>query len=270
MTKKPESKYRPPKYDPDDPKQFPSRLRECIEANGYTTKTFAQAAGFTESAVYNYLTGDNGMKIEDLVKTANLLGTTVDYLVGREDVHLPDPELRAMSEYLGLSQESIEMLKLLHNGREVQIDYETLEDCQENAKLQASVDDDVDLQFSTHSMEIQITPNKKAMRTINALLEFDFENVPRDDTLEPQDDHLPYDSVFNLIYAMLFPQEGNPDDPKYAEYKADTMFREDISELRLRINPEYGRDGRDYIAKQEHDRFMIEFLKEREELQNRS
>lgn len=106
-----------PIFDPNDPNQFPTRLRNCLEGKAGKLRKrvqyniFAKEIKLNKSSISDYLSGFSKMSYENLCKTADYFGVTVDYLVGHGDVPLPDPDLLALSISTGLSDKSIEVLK---------------------------------------------------------------------------------------------------------------------------------------------------------------
>lgn len=64
------------------------RLREARKRNGYTMKELGAIVGITEGAVSNYENGKRQPDLDMLIKLADALGCSTDYLLGRVD--LPD------------------------------------------------------------------------------------------------------------------------------------------------------------------------------------
>ena len=60
---------------------FGERLAEMIKAKGLSQKELAQLASVTEAAMSHYVKGDRIPRASVLVRIAEALGTTADYLM---------------------------------------------------------------------------------------------------------------------------------------------------------------------------------------------
>lgn len=69
-------------------KLFGSRLKTRREALGFEKKQLGQMVGLTHSAIWKYEEGLQGPNVEIIVRLADALQCTTDYLYGRTD--LPD------------------------------------------------------------------------------------------------------------------------------------------------------------------------------------
>lgn len=63
---------------------FCERLRILIKSMGITQKELAKKIGCTEVTISRYITGERVPKATIVVKIANVLGVSVDYLIGNE------------------------------------------------------------------------------------------------------------------------------------------------------------------------------------------
>ena len=79
---------------------YRERLRERITDHDLKQKALAKELGITESVVSNYLTGRSQMPIEILVKMAEYLGVSVDYLAGVTDDSKPPLRVSATERQL--------------------------------------------------------------------------------------------------------------------------------------------------------------------------
>ena len=61
---------------------FSERLALCLQQKKITQKELATKAGVTEAAMSHYLKGDRNPRAFVLVRIAEALGTTTDYLIG--------------------------------------------------------------------------------------------------------------------------------------------------------------------------------------------
>lgn len=93
---------------------FPLRLQELMDTPPKTSQeTLAQFLGITRQAVSNYKSGQSGPDWKTLAKIAEFFNVSVDYLVNPNAVRTRDAELRAVCEYTGLTEESVEHLRSL-------------------------------------------------------------------------------------------------------------------------------------------------------------
>ena len=63
---------------------FCERLRILIKSTGITQKELAKKVGCTEVTLSRYITGERVPKATIVVKIANALGVSVDYLIGNK------------------------------------------------------------------------------------------------------------------------------------------------------------------------------------------
>lgn len=66
-------------------KLLPERLSELIEKSHYSRSQIAQMCGTTEASLSRYINGERMPKAEILANLATALGTTSDYLLGKND-----------------------------------------------------------------------------------------------------------------------------------------------------------------------------------------
>jgi transcriptional regulator with XRE-family HTH domain len=66
------------------------RLRELRKKRAYSREALAEILDVSPMQIYRWETGENDPKGDFIDRLANILGTTADYLLGRED----DPLLR--------------------------------------------------------------------------------------------------------------------------------------------------------------------------------
>lgn len=95
-------------FDYKDP--FPVRFRELIEKKGATLDSLATEFHTTRQTVSNW---QNGATVPDAIsicEIAKFFGVTTDYLLGLTDVKAIKTDIRAVSEYTGLSEDAIETL----------------------------------------------------------------------------------------------------------------------------------------------------------------
>ncbi len=67
-------------------KQYTLKLREARKAKGWTQKELAERIGTSQNNISRYETGQRQIKLTDWPKYAICLGTSIDYLIGLDDV----------------------------------------------------------------------------------------------------------------------------------------------------------------------------------------
>lgn len=88
-----------------------TRLNKALVVKDKSQEEFAEKIGVSEGALSNYR---NGKRLPDtyvLVKIAQELDTTVDYLLGFTNLKSHNDDYRIVHQLTGLSDESIELLK---------------------------------------------------------------------------------------------------------------------------------------------------------------
>ncbi len=87
---------------------FANNLRKCLKEKHITQKALAKHLGLSNTAVNAYVMGANYPDVENLLKIAEFLNVSIDYLlIGIK------PENATIVEELNLSNEVIEMFKKL-------------------------------------------------------------------------------------------------------------------------------------------------------------
>ena len=66
---------------------FTERLTELLKSKGMSQREFAKAIKTTEVTVSRYISGDRAPKEPVIIKMAEVLGCTTDYLLGLEDTN---------------------------------------------------------------------------------------------------------------------------------------------------------------------------------------
>lgn len=74
--------------------KFPERLKTLREESGFTQQHLAEVLNLTSGAVSHYENGTNEPTIETLIRIADILNVSVDYLVGNADANLPPNEMK--------------------------------------------------------------------------------------------------------------------------------------------------------------------------------
>ena len=96
-------------YIEDDKKcLFPTRLKELMEKKNIRNTTLGSSLGKSKQSISQYRSGLIEPTLDTLIKIADVLDTTIDYLVGRTD----DPNVQCSAvDDIGLSDSAIQMLK---------------------------------------------------------------------------------------------------------------------------------------------------------------
>ena len=72
--------------------------------------------------ISGYKSGTREPDIDKLIRIADALNTSVDYLIGRTDDPDPDPDVAKISEITGLSSDAIRVLHFWNIGEQIEID----------------------------------------------------------------------------------------------------------------------------------------------------
>ena len=88
---------------------FAKNLREMIP--GKKVGELAKYLGCTPQAINQYKQGTAFPKTENLIKIAEYLGVSMDYLLGLSNVSSLDPDVKMVCQYTGLSESSVLALR---------------------------------------------------------------------------------------------------------------------------------------------------------------
>ena len=102
------------------PKGFNERLQELIKRNRLTQKELAVKAGVTEAAMSHYIKGDRIPRARVMIRLADALGTSVDYLMNGTDSNSNDEigyakKLIARNASQMSKAEKMEIISILFN-----------------------------------------------------------------------------------------------------------------------------------------------------------
>lgn len=84
------------------------RFKCCVDK--YTREKIALGIGCDTSTVTKHYTGDRTITLDFAIKYARFFGVSLDYLVGITNVPTPETSLRAVCDYTGLNETSVEYL----------------------------------------------------------------------------------------------------------------------------------------------------------------
>lgn len=122
--------------------EFAIRLNELLVEKGIDQEKFAVKIGISTGSLSNYRKGTREPSLTTLVKMANELGVSVDYLAGKSDC--PDYKLEKINEKTGLSEKAIKTLyKLQHDyelfDNDIKIDFTEERKISRNYKQQIDI-----------------------------------------------------------------------------------------------------------------------------------
>ena len=98
--------------------EFGGRIQELREDRGLTQQELAKILGVRREVVAKWETGLQDIKTYYTIKLAQFFNVTTDYLLGVSDVKVSDtsePELKAICNYTGLSEQAVECIKNCNN-----------------------------------------------------------------------------------------------------------------------------------------------------------
>lgn len=93
---------------------FAKKLKKAMDAKSITQKALAEHLGFSRQTVGYYLQGQSEPRFDTLVKIANFLDVSTDYLLTDTDIRTNEPTLAAAQQYTGLSEKSIKAVREIH------------------------------------------------------------------------------------------------------------------------------------------------------------
>lgn len=89
---------------------FPSTLRKLIDEHHTTMTELARTLGLSRQAVGQYADGSTQPNAEKLCAIADYFGVSTDFLLGRTDARTTDTSLRAVCDFVGLSEQAVDYL----------------------------------------------------------------------------------------------------------------------------------------------------------------
>lgn len=91
------------------------RLCVCLDNKGWKAIDLAKEAKISKSSVSTYLSGDQCPSISLIVKLAEALKVSTDFLLGLSDLESPKEDLKTVYKLTGLSDEAIIALKEIYD-----------------------------------------------------------------------------------------------------------------------------------------------------------
>lgn len=99
---------------------FATRLRSLIEENNLTQAAVAQEMNTTRQTIGNWMLGKSQPDFDTLIKLADYFNTTTDFLLGHSPNRTTDIDIQAISDYTGLSDLSITILRSFYRLKKAQ------------------------------------------------------------------------------------------------------------------------------------------------------
>ena len=89
---------------------FPTKLRKLRKEKGISQQALASEIGVTKSTIGLYENGDNVPDVKAIVKLANFYDVSSDYLLGMSGVATLNTDARAVCNYTGLNDKTVNYL----------------------------------------------------------------------------------------------------------------------------------------------------------------
>lgn len=92
--------------------KYSIRLKNLIDELDIKQNELAQKAGITEATISNYINAKQLPKLGVVEKLADVLGVSVDYLLGKTDIKNPGKQIDSIlnESMIGMSREEYEKL----------------------------------------------------------------------------------------------------------------------------------------------------------------
>ncbi len=122
-------------------------LSTALHERGKTQKELAEVLGVTQNTVSYFCTGTRTPNTEQIVKIADYLNISSDYLLGRTDVMTTQGDIATTCKYIGCNDKTAENLQYLFNRTYMTTNYE---EYAKNGKMPDAIkenyEQDMDLQ----------------------------------------------------------------------------------------------------------------------------
>ena len=90
---------------------FGDRLRDLRNISGISQKVLCNDLGISKAALSYYENGQRVPDIDILLNIAKRFNVSADYLLGRTSVKTTDIDLKAVCEYIGLSENAVTKIR---------------------------------------------------------------------------------------------------------------------------------------------------------------
>ncbi len=100
----------------DNKKVIGQRINSALAAANKKQKELAAALGVTDNTISYFASGKRTPNTEQIIKIAEFLNVSADYLLGLSDVQSTDIDTQAICKKIGCSEEVIENLTFLYSG----------------------------------------------------------------------------------------------------------------------------------------------------------
>jgi len=99
--------------------ELKDRLKELRREKGVSVNELAEMLGRAESTFRTWEIGKSNPDVDALLALADYFNCTVDYLLGKSSMKIPEPDIQMICNYTGLSEKAVEVLRDSpdYNGR---------------------------------------------------------------------------------------------------------------------------------------------------------
>ena len=94
--------------------EIAKKMREFINENEITDKNFSEKCGIAASSMSSYLNGETELKAETILKIADAMGVSTDYLLGKSKFKNSNEIDISINKEMGLSEIAINNLKTIN------------------------------------------------------------------------------------------------------------------------------------------------------------
>lgn len=136
-----------------------SRIKSRRQALNLSQSDLSRQLNCTQAALSQYENGNREPGLNDLSNIAQCLNTTTDYLLGLTNIASKEQNIKAIGDYLGLTEESIEKLHKLFIQYEVQTHEEFIQKEVKflSGQVPGSEEYDIDYSFVKNSVILDLS-----------------------------------------------------------------------------------------------------------------
>lgn len=136
-----------------------SRIKSRRQALNLSQSDLSRQLNCTQAALSQYENGNREPGLNDLSNIAQCLNTTTDYLLGLTNIASKEQNIKAIGDYLGLTEESIEKLHKLFIQYEVQTHEEFIQKEVKflSGQVPGSEEYDIDYSFVKNSVNLDLS-----------------------------------------------------------------------------------------------------------------
>lgn len=97
-------------------KEIGQRINTLLAERDKKQKELAEALGVLDNTISYFVSGKRVPNLEQIIKIAQFFDVSTDYLLGLNPNSTTDPEVKAICNYTGLSDEAVKALHFLSEG----------------------------------------------------------------------------------------------------------------------------------------------------------